>query len=107
MTNLAIVGAGIGGCLAAYFARKYLPNQNVTIYDSQNRIGGRIQTYKESGVTIELGAAFFNGFNKTLLGIINAEQLKIAPIEDSKDFAVWNGSKIVFRSNKQVLCHYL
>jgi prenylcysteine oxidase / farnesylcysteine lyase len=100
MTNLAIVGAGIGGCLAAYFARKYLSNVNVTIYDSQNRIGGRILTYKESRIKIELGAAFFNGFNKTLLSVINAEQLKIAPIEDSKNFAVWNGSKIIFRSNK-------
>ena len=101
MTNLAIVGAGIGGCLAAYFARKYLSNVNITIYDSQNRIGGRILTYKESGVKIELGAAFFNGFNKTLLDIINAEKLKIASLEDSKNFAVWNGSKIIFRSNKQ------
>ena len=101
MTNLAIVGAGIGGCSAAYFARKYLPNLNVTIFDSQNRIGGRIQTYNESGVIIELGAAFFNRFNKTLLGTIKAERLKIAPVEDHKDFAVWNGSKVVFRSNKQ------
>ena len=101
MTNLAIIGAGIGGCSAAYFARKYLPNLNVTIFDSQNRIGGRIQTYNESGIIIELGAAFFNRFNKTLLGTIKAERLKIAPIEDPKDFAVWNGSKVVFRSNKQ------
>ena len=101
MAKLAIVGAGIGGCSAAYFAHKYLPNQNVTIYDSQNRIGGRIQTYNQSGVTIELGAAFFNRFNKTLLDIIKAERLKIAPVEGPKDFAVWNGSKIVFRSNKQ------
>ena len=100
MANLAIVGAGIGGCLAAYFSSKYLSNVNVTIYDSQNRIGGRILTYKESGVKIELGAAFFNGFNKTLLSIINVERLKISPLEDSKNFAVWNGSQIIFRSNK-------
>ena len=101
MSKLAIVGAGIGGCSAAYFARKYLPNLNVTIYDSQNRIGGRILTYNESGEIIELGAAFFNRFNSTLLGTIKAERLKIAPVEGPKDFAVWNGSKVVFRSNKQ------
>ncbi len=101
MANLAIVGAGIGGCSAAYFARKYLPNLNVTIFDSQNRIGGRIRTYNESGVSIEMGAAFFNRFNRTLLGTIKAERLKIAPVEEPKDFAVWNGSEVVFRSNKQ------
>ena len=66
MANLAIVGAGIGGCFAAYFARKYLPSVNVTIYDSQDRIGGRILTYNAAGVTMELGASFFNGFNRTL-----------------------------------------
>lgn len=101
MANLAIVGAGIGGCSAAYFARKYLPNLNVTIFDSQNRIGGRIRTYNESGVITELGAAFFNRFNRTLLGIIEAERLKIALVEEPKNFAVWNGSEVVFRSNKQ------
>ena len=101
MANLAIVGAGIGGCSAAYFARKYLPNLNVTIFDSQNRIGGRILTYNESGVSIELGAAFFNRFNRTLLGIIKDEGLKIAPVEEPKDFAVWTGYEVVFRSNKQ------
>lgn len=101
MANLAIVGAGIGGCSAAYFAHKYLPNLNVTLFDSQNRIGGRILTYNEPGVSIELGAAFFNRFNRTLLGIIKDERVKIAPVEASKDFAVWNGSEVVFRSNKQ------
>jgi len=100
MANLAIVGAGIGGCFAAYFARKYLPSVNVTIYDSQDRIGGRILTYNAAGVTMELGASFFNGFNRTLLGTIRAERIKIAPVEDRQDFAVWNGSEVVFRSNK-------
>jgi prenylcysteine oxidase/farnesylcysteine lyase len=101
MANLAVVGAGIGGCSAAYFARKYLPGVNVTIYDAQDRIGGRILTYNATGVTLELGAAFFNGFNRTLLGIIKAEGLKITPVEERMDFAVWNGSEFVFRSNKQ------
>ena len=101
MANLAIIGAGIGGCSAAYFADNNLPNLNVTIFDSQNRIGGRILTYNESGVIIELGAAFLNRFNRTLLGIIESERLKIAPIEEPKDFAVWNGSEVIFRSNKQ------
>jgi prenylcysteine oxidase/farnesylcysteine lyase len=101
MANLAVVGAGIGGCFAAYFARKYLPGVNVTIYDSQDRIGGRILTYNAGGVTMELGAAFFNGFNRTLLGTVKAEGLKMTPVEERRDFAVWNGSEVVFRSNKQ------
>jgi len=101
MENLAVVGAGIGGCCAAYFARKRFPDVRVTIHDSQDRIGGRILTYKSSGVAFELGAAFFNGFNRTLLDIVKAERLKITAIEERKNFGVWNGSEFVFRSNKQ------
>ncbi len=101
MTNLAIIGAGIGGCSAAYFARKYFPNVNVTIYDSQDRIGGRILTFNGDGVVLELGATFFNRFNRTILGIVKDERLKMKPVKESRDFAVWNGSEFVFRSSKR------
>ena len=100
MANLAVVGAGIGGCSAAYFARKYLPGTNVTIYDSRDRIGGRILTNKAAEITLEVGAAFFNSFNRTLLDIVKTEELKMTPVE-RMDFAVWNGSELVFRSSKQ------
>jgi monoamine oxidase len=101
MATLAIIGAGIGGCSAAYFASKYIPGIKVTIYESQDRIGGRILTQKEFGTNLEIGAAFFNGGNKTILSIVNAEKLKVKRVDERKHFAVWNGSKIIFRSNKQ------
>lgn len=101
MTNLAVIGAGVGGCSAAYFANKYLPGVNVTLYDAQNRIGGRILSYNEKGTSIELGASFFNSFNRTILGIVKAERLKITPVKESRDFAIWNGSEIIFKSGKK------
>jgi prenylcysteine oxidase / farnesylcysteine lyase len=104
MSNLAVVGAGIGGCSAAYFARKLLPDINVTIYDSQDRIGGRILTRNTAGVSLELGAAFFNRFNKTLIDVLKTEKLKTTPVE-RMDFAVWNGSKFIFRSNKSLTAY--
>jgi prenylcysteine oxidase / farnesylcysteine lyase len=101
MANLAIVGAGIGGCCAAYFARKRLPGVKVTIYDSQDRIGGRILTQNFAGAPLELGAAFFNGINRTLLNIAKAERLKITAIGERMNFGVWNGTKLIFRSNQK------
>jgi len=106
MSNIAVVGAGIGGCSAAYFARKLHPSTNITIYDSQDRIGGRILTCNAAGRPLELGAAFFNRFNRTLSDIVNTERLKTTPVE-RMDFAVWNGSKFVFRSNKESLTTFL
>ena len=105
MTNLAIVGAGIGGCSAAYFARQLFPGIKLTIYDSQDRIGGRILTHNVAGRRIELGAAFFNRINRTLLDILKTEKLETIPFE-RMDFAVWNGSKFVFRSNKESLTEH-
>ena len=106
MSNLAVVGAGIGGCSAAYFARKTLPGIKLTIYDSQDRIGGRILTYNAGGRPLELGAVFFSRINKTLLAVLKAERLKMTPVE-RMDFAVWNGSKFVFRSNRELLVTFI
>jgi prenylcysteine oxidase / farnesylcysteine lyase len=101
MKSLAIVGAGIGGCSAAYFARKRFPSVNITIFDAQERVGGRILTRNAAGASLEMGAAFFNGFNKTISGIVKAEHLKVKRVDESRDFGVWNGSEFVFRSSKQ------
>jgi len=100
---LAVVGAGVGGCSAAYFARKYLPSVNVTIYDPRDRVGGRVLTCNADGVNLEMGAAFFNRFNRTLRGIVGDLRLKTTLIEERMDFAVWNGSEFIFRSNRRSL----
>ncbi len=100
MKSLAIVGAGVGGCSAAYFASKYMRNVKLTIYDAQGRVGGRILTHKTDGLNLELGASFINGSNKTILCIVKNEHLKLIRVQDQADFAIWNGSKILFRSNK-------
>jgi phytoene dehydrogenase-like protein len=101
MKSIAIVGAGIGGCSAAYFARKNIPNVNLTMYDAQDRIGGRILTRKTEGVNLELGASFINETNKTILGLVKNTSLNLKRVEDQQEFAVWNGSKIIFNSNKK------
>jgi len=66
MVSLAVIGAGIGGCSAAYFARKYLPDSRVTVYEKGNRVGGRVYTFNSKGTKIELGAEFFNSNNRTV-----------------------------------------
>ncbi len=101
MVNLAVVGAGIGGCCAAYFARKYFPGVDVTIYEAQGRIGGRILTHNLGRTNFELGASFLSSLNRVLLGIAFAQQLKMKPVEESMNFSIWNGSELIFRSNKQ------
>jgi protoporphyrinogen oxidase len=69
LINLAIIGAGIGGCSAAYFTRKYLPNSKITLYEASDRVGGRVLTSDEGPLKLEMGAEFFNPTNKTILSL--------------------------------------
>jgi nitrogen fixation protein len=103
MQRLAVVGAGIGGCSAAYFAKKYLPDAKVTVYETQDKIGGRIFTRNLAGVKLEVGATFYNQANKTIRSLVASEGLKVKRMEEKLDFAVWDGSKFVFKSNSHTL----
>ena len=85
MGNLAIIGAGIGGCSAAYFAHKYIPNLKVTIFEMKNRIGGRVFTFNQEKVNNELGAAFFNPMNKTVCNLVSEMGLEVQKLENHMD----------------------
>ncbi|MEJ2271188.1 MAG: NAD(P)-binding protein [Candidatus Bathyarchaeota archaeon] len=107
MVNLAIIGAGIGGSSAAYFARKYLPNSKITVYEMNKRVGGRTLTYHYGKNQIELGAAFFNSNNKIIFDLIKEIELKIKKVQESTDIAVWNGTEIIFKANQPMFYNML
>ena len=100
MVNLAVIGAGIGGCSAAYFARKYLPDSKVTVYEMKNRVGGRAFTFNLEGMKNELGASFFNSSTKIICGLVDEMGLKAKKLEEFMDIAVWNGTEITFKSSQ-------
>jgi len=103
MVNLAIIGAGIGGCSAAYFAQKYLPDSKVTVYEMEERIGGRVFTFNMEKMKSEIGASFFNPINKTVCNIVKEMNLNIVKLEEPMEIAVFNGTEIFFRSSQSNL----
>jgi NADH dehydrogenase FAD-containing subunit len=45
--NVAIVGAGITGALAAYeLAHPYNPDISITVYEALSRVGGRVKSFR-------------------------------------------------------------
>ena len=39
MVKIVVVGAGIGGCSAAYFSRQKMPDANITVFEAGYRLG--------------------------------------------------------------------
>lgn len=64
--KVAIIGAGITGLASAYHLKHYKPDVDVTIFEATNRPGGKIQTYRNEGYTIELGPESYLG-RKTIM----------------------------------------
>ncbi|PHK50842.1 protoporphyrinogen oxidase [Staphylococcus edaphicus] len=67
--HIAIIGAGITGLSSAYFIKKQRPDIDVTIYEATNRTGGKIQTYRKDGYTIELGPESYLGRKQIMTDI--------------------------------------
>ena len=58
-TSLAIIGAGITGLSAAFYAKRRLPDLRVTIFDAADRVGGVLQTVRRDGFLLEQSADSF------------------------------------------------
>jgi prenylcysteine oxidase / farnesylcysteine lyase len=103
--SIGIVGAGIAGCSAAYFLRKEFPaNTQITIYESESRIGGRIQTTYFAGTQVELGATFIHSSNRMLIHLTEAVSLKQSPLYSNaitpgtqRTVGIWNGADFVIQ----------
>ena len=64
MTNIVIVGGGIAGLSAAYYASKKIPEANITLIESSNRWGGKITTDR---VEFDAGQFIIEGGPDTFL----------------------------------------
>jgi oxygen-dependent protoporphyrinogen oxidase len=92
--SVAIIGAGITGLSSAYFIKKQNPNIDVTIYEATDRAGGKIQTYRKDGYTIELGPESYLGRKKIMTDV--AEEIGL------KDDLITNqtGQSYIYAKNK-------
>jgi prenylcysteine oxidase/farnesylcysteine lyase len=99
--KIGIVGAGIAGCSAAYFLREsFGTDVNITLYEREERVGGRLYSINFAGLAIEVGAGLFHSSNRLLIRLLTRAGLKTNN-DSSKHggrpsgVGIWNGEELV------------
>lgn len=95
--KLAIVGGGVAGMSASFYARKLKPDLHITVFEEKEEVGGRVKTWVVGDISDELGGTFFHPVNKLLAEMIKSSGLKTKPF--SLRPAVFDGSKFVYRGS--------
>eukprot|EP00808_Paulinella_micropora_P001232 g44877.t1 len=85
--TLAVIGSGIAGLSAAYFAQLQSP-YNVVLYEAADKLGGHALTYEVlPGVKIDLGFQVYNLTNYPYLGAL-FRALNVESIESDMSLSV-------------------
>jgi hypothetical protein len=80
--KIAIIGGGIAGTAFAHYVSKSMPNVDITLYESSDRIGGRLRFVNVGGdnnqqtTPIEVGGSIFVQVNQLIEQLIKEFKLK-------------------------------
>ncbi|MEW6380343.1 MAG: FAD-dependent oxidoreductase [bacterium] len=66
--RIAIVGAGVAGLSAAYYL-KDTGYENVTVYEKEPQVGGKVHSFTYDGHTHELGAMWIEEYYRNIYGL--------------------------------------
>jgi hypothetical protein len=89
--RIAIVGAGPSGLTAAR-ELQMLGYQNVTVFEQNNRVGGKVNSIKIGTLNAELGAVFASPDYRLVLGLAEEYGIQYGPYDKPK-FVYDNGKK--------------
>ena len=81
--KVGILGAGLTGLLAAF----YLKQQGVIarVIEARERVGGRINTLREQGTQVEMGATWFGPSHRILIDLLGELEIDAFPqFQDGK-----------------------
>lgn len=102
--TVCIIGSGIGGASVAHFLRRYAEPQaigQITIFERNGVVGGRMATVTISGETFEAGASILHPKNYHALNYtkyLNLQVNKPKHSDDSLSLGIWDGHKFVYKT---------
>lgn len=96
--KIVILGGGISGISAAWYARKKYPNAQIALFEKTDRLGGWMQTSREGGYLFEKGPRTFSASRcPHLLELIEATGLQDQIIFSDKSASrrfLWSGGRL-------------
>ena len=97
-----VVGAGICGCsAAAALRRRWGPDAEIEVFDSQPRVGGRIRRQQVAGIDVETGASLFHSGNRLLTESARESGLTILDAaEGRRSVGIWDGRRLLLRTGR-------
>jgi len=93
--RVAVVGAGIGGTMAAYHLSLQLPEADITIFEP-GPIGGRLATRIIADKEYEVGGSIIHPANRFMVNNLAICGLEMADSHESGSFNIISGGQVVF-----------
>lgn len=87
--DVVVIGGGVAGLFTVYQIHKKSPQTRVLLLEKEDRLGGRIYTYKDPHMTVEAGAGRFNGSHRLVMNLV--DELGLASKRNK------NSGDVVFR----------
>jgi len=97
--DITIIGGGISGIYTMYKLKKNNPNLNVILLEKNERLGGRVYTFKDTinGIkyNMDLGAGRIGYHHKNMIELINTLQMErdIIPISNTENYIEYDSKK--------------
>ena len=90
MNDVIIIGGGLSGLYTGYNILKNTKNCKVVILEKEERLGGRIETFKNRNMSVESGAGRFHNKNKLLNELLEEFKLTDKKISIGSMKFTWN-----------------
>jgi predicted NAD/FAD-binding protein len=83
--KVAIVGAGPSGLMAAHTLKK-LGYKNVTIFEKEDQVGGKVHTYTHNKNSYEMGAVLLGDNYKSVINLAKELNVPLSPFPTGLNF---------------------
>ncbi|MDR3360397.1 MAG: FAD-dependent oxidoreductase [Bifidobacteriaceae bacterium] len=104
MSEIAIIGSGSAGTLAAWRLRQLLGEKaRITVFEREEQIGGRAHHIEFAGELVELGGTLIHTDNRRLVELardvsVELKERRVSQPAGDGSLLVWDGRKAVFQA---------